>query len=91
MNSITQLYRWQNDWKSVCQTCGDIIDDTSTSETQCNKCQVKLVPIRVEDKPKRNKPCPCGSKLKFKKCCLHILRNNVNDWDVTKETAIKTN
>lgn len=21
--------------------------------------------------PQRNKPCPCGSGKKFKKCCLH--------------------
>jgi uncharacterized protein YecA (UPF0149 family) len=26
---------------------------------------------RTEDKTGRNDPCPCGSKKKFKKCCLH--------------------
>lgn len=25
----------------------------------------------TKDKPQRNQPCPCGSKLKFKKCCLN--------------------
>lgn len=25
--------------------------------------------IRVEKKPGRNDPCPCGSGLKYKKCC----------------------
>ncbi len=25
---------------------------------------------RMEPKISRNKPCPCGSSIKFKKCCL---------------------
>jgi len=28
------------------------------------------IPIRGEPKIGRNDPCPCGSGLKFKKCCL---------------------
>ena len=27
------------------------------------------LPVRVEPKPGRNQPCPCGSGLKYKKCC----------------------
>jgi len=26
-------------------------------------------PIKAEDKPGRNDPCPCGSGKKYKKCC----------------------
>jgi len=26
-------------------------------------------PIRVDSKPKRNDPCPCGSGKKYKLCC----------------------
>jgi preprotein translocase subunit SecA len=26
-------------------------------------------PIRSEEKPKRNDPCPCGSGKKYKHCC----------------------
>ncbi len=26
--------------------------------------------IPEERKPKRNEPCPCGSNLKYKKCCI---------------------
>lgn len=26
-------------------------------------------PIRVETKPSRNAPCPCGSGVKYKRCC----------------------
>ncbi|MGH6649123.1 UPF0149 family protein [Aquabacterium sp.] len=29
----------------------------------------KSVPVRNTDKVARNEPCPCGSGLKFKKCC----------------------
>jgi len=29
----------------------------------------KSVPVRNEDKVARNEPCPCGSGLKYKKCC----------------------
>ena len=27
-------------------------------------------PIRKDKKPGRNEMCPCGSGLKYKKCCL---------------------
>ena len=30
---------------------------------------VKPQPVRVEHKPGRNDPCPCGSGKKYKKCC----------------------
>ncbi len=26
-------------------------------------------PVRVEAKPSRNEPCPCGSGKKYKRCC----------------------
>ena len=26
-------------------------------------------PIKVDKKPDRNDPCPCGSGKKYKKCC----------------------
>ena len=31
--------------------------------------QVKRQPAKKEKKPGRNDPCPCGSGLKYKKCC----------------------
>ena len=34
-----------------------------------NRPQQKSQPIRAEDKVGRNKPCPCGSGKKYKKCC----------------------
>ena len=30
----------------------------------------KLRPIRVTPKIERNAKCPCGSGLKYKKCCI---------------------
>ena len=30
---------------------------------------VKKQPVRKQKKPGRNDPCPCGSGLKYKKCC----------------------
>ena len=30
----------------------------------------KTVPVRTEPKIGRNELCPCGSKMKHKKCCL---------------------
>lgn len=29
----------------------------------------KKQPVKKEKKPGRNDPCPCGSGLKYKKCC----------------------
>ncbi|MCC6341525.1 MAG: SEC-C domain-containing protein [Bryobacterales bacterium] len=36
--------------------------DTSEQPTQ---------PVRPAPRPSRNEPCPCGSGLKFKRCCLN--------------------
>lgn len=30
---------------------------------------VKRKPLKADDKPGRNDPCPCGSGKKYKKCC----------------------
>ena len=29
----------------------------------------KTEPIKADQKPKRNAPCPCGSGKKYKNCC----------------------
>lgn len=33
-------------------------------------------PIVYGKKTQRNEPCPCGSGLKYKKCCLEKTENN---------------
>ena len=45
------------------ETVSKIIDDIAK--------QYKGIPFRKEGKPiRRNETCPCGSGVKFKKCCL---------------------
>ena len=43
----------------------DYFDDYLTEYSQ------PLMPINTEPKIQRNEPCPCGSGLKYKKCCLN--------------------
>jgi preprotein translocase subunit SecA len=31
--------------------------------------KIEIKPLSVDKKPRRNDPCPCGSKVKYKKCC----------------------
>ena len=38
--------------------------------------QVKKQPVRKEKKAGPNDPCPCGSGLKYKKCCMQKDKNN---------------
>ena len=38
--------------------------------------QVKKQPVRKEKKAGPNDPCPCGSGLKYKKCCMQKEKNN---------------
>ena len=40
-----------------------------TSESGSTDEPEKKQPVRVGKKPGRNDPCPCGSGLKYKKCC----------------------
>lgn len=32
---------------------------------------MKLTPVKKTTKVHRNMPCPCGSKKKYKKCCIN--------------------
>jgi hypothetical protein len=39
----------------------------------CQKClhrKMTVQPIKAQDSPGRNDPCPCGSGKKFKRCCI---------------------
>ena len=48
-----------------------------------------LVPVTPRNKPDRNKPCPCGSGRKFKKCCLAKARGTYKRSDPTKAPKLK--
>lgn len=54
-------------WKVIVGIEPDKPEDISDVERLLNP----PVPIRGEPKVGRNAPCPCGSGLKFKKCCLN--------------------
>lgn len=53
-------------WKVIVGIEPDKPEDISDVERLLNP------PTIIRDKPRvgRNDPCPCGSGLKFKKCCL---------------------
>jgi hypothetical protein len=61
----------------VCERCGawympeyGSIVPGSPEQEQRKRNQHKHV-----DKPERNGPCPCGSGLKFKRCCISFFGN----------------
>ena len=47
-----------------------------TGTGAANNAQVKKQPVRKEKKAGRTDPCPCGSGLKYKKCCMQKDKNN---------------
>jgi hypothetical protein len=46
-----------------------IMEDIKYSHLTKKEREAVIVPVRSEPKYQRNDPCPCGSKLKYKKCC----------------------
>jgi uncharacterized protein YecA (UPF0149 family) len=51
----------------IMRTCEDIkYSHLSKKEREAN-----IEPVRTEPKILRNDPCPCGSGLKYKHCCLN--------------------
>jgi hypothetical protein len=50
------------------------IEETEEIENPENEANPNPQPIRVAHKPGRNEPCPCGSNLKFKRCCLGMTK-----------------
>ncbi|MFP4471513.1 MAG: SEC-C metal-binding domain-containing protein [Bacteroidales bacterium] len=47
--------------------------------------------VRSHEKVGRNDPCPCGSKLKFKKCCLPILEGSLQRLIVQSRKELQNN
>ena len=43
-------------------------DDVEAEEELLENTE-KVEPLKAEDTPDRNAPCPCGSGKKYKKCC----------------------
>ncbi|MBQ1945450.1 MAG: SEC-C domain-containing protein [Clostridia bacterium] len=51
-----------NDAKSV-------MKDSANRSREAQKAGQAAQPVRVDKKPGRNDPCPCGSGKKYKACC----------------------
>ena len=46
-------------------------DNNNIDKVLYNLHHMKLSPIKKGDKINRNSTCPCGSKKKYKKCCIN--------------------
>lgn len=45
--------------------------DSTKNTKKVRRAGGKLVNARTESKISRNQPCPCGSKIKYKHCCIN--------------------
>jgi SWIM/SEC-C metal-binding protein len=74
---IMALYE-EHGWKVVVGIESDKPEDISDVERLLNpnKARRGKPQAAITDKPKvgRNDPCPCGSGLKYKQCCLRKRR-----------------
>ena len=71
----------KNNWKFICGIEPDQEEDISEVEYMLNPKTFKKRPkmtksdsetlIKTEPTIGRNEPCPCGSGLKYKRCCLN--------------------
>jgi uncharacterized protein YecA (UPF0149 family) len=59
---------------AACEKCGrkPIYKTDGQSRQICRRCAMGLAPtFHKTPRPGRNDLCPCGSGLKFKKCCMN--------------------
>lgn len=63
---ITQLCN-EHGWKVIVGVEPDKSEDISDVERLLNPSKPQASTLKVG----RNDPCPCGSGLKYKKCCLN--------------------
>ncbi|MFO7740057.1 MAG: SEC-C metal-binding domain-containing protein [Desulfatiglandaceae bacterium] len=64
LKEVTSIFE-KNGWKFIVGLEPDKPEDITALETLLNSPK----PVKVEKKIGRNEPCPCGSGLKYKKCC----------------------
>ena len=55
-----------------CQKLAGDIDPTGFSKQNVNQKNLANPSFLVKNHRLANKPCPCGSGKKHKKCCLHL-------------------
>ncbi len=71
----------KNNWKFICGIETDKEEDISEVEYMLNPKAFRKRPkmtksdittvVKTETTIGRNEPCPCGSGLKYKKCCMN--------------------
>ncbi len=64
MNEVTKIFE-KNSWKYKIELERDKPEDITDLEILLNWPK----PREAEKKVGRNEPCPCGSGIKYKKCC----------------------
>lgn len=64
MNEVKKIFE-KNGWKYSIELNQDKPEDITDLEILLNWPK----PKEAEKKVRRNEPCPCGSGLKYKKCC----------------------
>jgi preprotein translocase subunit SecA len=67
---IEDRYERRKMWRKL----GDLARGARSKEDLDGEAELlkktdKVEPIRADDAPKRNDPCPCGSGKKYKNCC----------------------
>ncbi len=64
MHEVTEIFE-KNGWKYTIELERDKPEDITDLEILLNWPQ----PREAEKKVGRNEPCPCGSGMKYKRCC----------------------
>ena len=74
----------KQDWKLPSSTDFDTIPEESDPlrNEMPTESPAPQQPVRSE-KIGRNEPCPCGSTLKYKRCCGNPVRGNSTNFDTT--------
>lgn len=68
-NDSDPIMFFQRQTKEAIRNKTATFNSSGTKLDRDNKVVVNVIPIRKPSSPSRNKPCPCGSGSKFKKCC----------------------
>jgi SWIM/SEC-C metal-binding protein len=64
MKEVSKIFE-QNSWEYKIEIAPEKPEDIADLEILLNWPK----PQKVEEKVRRNAPCPCGSGMKHKKCC----------------------
>ncbi len=64
MKEVEALFE-EHGWEYTIELDKSEPEDIKDLETLLNIPE----PVRIDKKPGRNEPCPCGSGMKYKKCC----------------------